>query len=506
MARARQEKALARIGLVGVLLAAGAALAAGPVEAAEGTTPAAVQTAAPPRPVAEPAPAPTAGPVAVSGIFPHLAVSTPEVPGSESGIGALMPWADRLWMVTYVAHIKGEGTGLFEITPDLRIIKRPESVVGTYANRLIHAPSRQCIIGPHFIDARRRVRTCKALVGHRLTATMTHLTDPEHKVYFLTMEGLLFEVDVRSLEARRLADLKKELGIKGRPHFKGGFTGAGRVVVANNSYGEEDVLGTGHDGRLAEWDGKRWTVLRRTAFCEVAGTPSVIFATGWDPASAILMVFARGRWSTYRLPKASHAFDHAWFTEWPRIRQVETERFLMDLHGMFYELSSLTYEGWPWALKPVAVHLRMVPDFCSWRGLTVLAGDQATAVGRNLWAGQPQSNLLFLKTDDLWRFGKPRGAGGVWRRTPVKAGLPSDPFLMTGFDAKCLHLSHEADHEVAFIVEVDFIGNGSWKRYGRFAVPPKGYHHHEFPPGFGAHWVRVTAEADCTATAWFTYE
>ena len=36
---------------------------------------------------------------------------------------------------------------------------------------------------------------------------------------------------------------------------------------------------------------------------------------------------------TYRLPKASHTYDHLWTTEWPRIREVETERYLMDMHG-----------------------------------------------------------------------------------------------------------------------------------------------------------------------------
>ena len=461
---------------------------------------------------AEPAPpgaADSAGaepPLQISGVFPHMTVSVPEVPGSETGIGALMPWADRLWMVTYVAHIRGEGTGLFEITPDFDIVKRPESVVGTYANRMIHPQSKQCIIGPHFIDPDRRVRTCDAIKGHRLTATMTHLTDPKQKVYFLTMEGLLFEVDVKSLEARQVANVKKDLGIQGRAHFKGGYTGRGRVVVANNSYDEQDVLGKRHDGRLAEWDGKKWTILERTAFCEVMGTRGAIFATGWDPASAILKVYAGGHWSTYRLPKASHCFDHAWFTEWPRIREVETERFLMHAHGMFYELSSLTYEGWPWGLKPVASHLRMIPDFCSWRGLTVLAGDNATACGGNLFAGQPQSNLVFLKTDDLWRFGKPKGFGGVWREAEVKADDPSDPFLMTGFDKKCLHLAHDAGHDVTFTVEVDFIGNGTWKTYKEITVPPEGYVPHAFPPGFGAHWVRVTADAACTATAWFTYD
>jgi hypothetical protein len=87
----------------------------------------------------------------------------------------------------------------------------------------------------------------------------------------------------------------------------------------------------------------------------------------------------------------------------------------------------------------------------------------------------------------------------------VQAGEPSDPFLMTGFEGKALHLRHDADQEVRFTVEVDFLGDGSWGTYDVFCVPPRGYAHHTFPYGFSAHWVRVTADADCTATAYFHY-
>ena len=56
-----------------------------------------------------------------------------------------------------------------------------------------------------------------------------------------------------------------------------------------------------------------------------------------------------------------------------------------------------------------------------------------------------------------------------------------------------------------FRVEVDFLGDGSWAPYGSYTVEPGGYVHHEFPAGFSAHWVRVTSDTDCTATAYFTY-
>jgi hypothetical protein len=81
-------------------------------------------------------------------------------------------------------------------------------------------------------------------------------------------------------------------------------------------------------------------------------------------------------WQTYRLPKGSHAYDHLWQTEWPRIREVETERYLLDMHGLFYELSPLGWAGSTWGLRPICQHLRMIPDYTSYRGFLVLGGNQ----------------------------------------------------------------------------------------------------------------------------------
>ena len=36
-------------------------------------------------------------------------------PRSECGVGALMPWADVLWAVTYNSHMKAIGSGLGQI-------------------------------------------------------------------------------------------------------------------------------------------------------------------------------------------------------------------------------------------------------------------------------------------------------------------------------------------------------------------------------------------------------
>jgi hypothetical protein len=455
----------------------------------------------------------------VGGVFPHLAMTADHSPRTEAGTGALFPWADRLWVITYVAHLdrSGSGTGLYEINEKMELRKRPESVVGTYANRLLHGETNQLIIGPHIIDINGHVRTIDGVKGHRLAATLTHLTDPADKVYFLAMEGEFFEVNVHTLETKLLFNLMDELKEpKGsKPHFKSGFTRHGKVVVCNNSYTTKDYNREWSAGRLAEWDGKTWTVLEEKPFTEVWSASSFgapILATGWDNASAILKVYIphSREWITYRLPKSSRSYDETSNTEWLRIREVETERALMDCHGMFYEIGFHLYAGRLWAVKPVCSHLRVIPDFCSWRGMLVLGGNQGTPMkfgpaDANPLAGQPQVGLWFGKTDDLWNWGKPGGEGGVWYDDPVVAGQPSDPYLIYGFDKKSLHLWHDSTSDVSFDIEVDVTGDGTFRNYARKTVKPGEYLHSEFPDGFSARWVRIVPSRNCKATAWFIY-
>ena len=109
--------------------------------------------------------------VSASGVFPHLALSAElGTPSTECGVGALMPWAGKLWVATYVSHksASGVGTGLYEIDEHLNISKHPASRVGTYTNRFVHWASNQLIIGPHVIDAERNVRTVEALTEVRI--------------------------------------------------------------------------------------------------------------------------------------------------------------------------------------------------------------------------------------------------------------------------------------------------------------------------------------------------
>ena len=116
--------------------------------------------------------------------------------------------------------------------------------------------------------------------------------------------------------------------------------------------------------------------------------------------------------------------------------------------------------------------------------------------GRGLWFGG---------IDDLWKLGKPVGRGGPWRDTDVKAGQPSDPYLMTGYDRKRVELSHDADAEVTVTIEAN-VDHAAWHVYKTVRVAPGKAVTHEFPRRYGAHWVRVRVDRDCRATAWFTYE
>jgi hypothetical protein len=460
---------------------------------------------------------PTA-PVSVSGVFPHLAqVGDLGPPRSELGVGALMPWAGALYVQNYNSHKEqsGRGVSLRRIQPDLRmeVVAETLGVDGTYTNRFVHYPSNQLVIGPHVIDSQHRIRTVPELRPLRVCGTARHLTRPESHVYVLCMEGELFELDLLTLQCDQIADLNEELGTEGelRVHYKDCYTSFGRLVVCSNEYHEPDWRGEQAQGRLAEFDGSTWRIIENRPFTGIGGRHEfggTIFATGWDRASAILEAYteADDRWTRYRLPKASHCFDHKWQTEWPRIREVEHERLLLDHHGMFYELSPWAYGGRVWGVRPISTHLWVLGDFCSWRGMLVLGADNASpSHGLNPTTAEPQSGLWMGKTDDLWSFGRPAGWGGPWWESPVEAGVPSDPFLMTGFVNKCVHLQNHGEGTVRFRIEIDFHGHGAFATHAEVPVSAGQVVTHVFPTGFSAHWVRIVPDRDTVASAQFFY-
>jgi hypothetical protein len=301
-------------------------------------------------------------PRSVSGIYPSLAMFNNE---GECGTGAVVPWAERLWVITYGPHLPfGSSDKLYEITPDLKQIVRPESVGGTPANRMIHPESQQLFIGPYVIDAERNVRVIPpSRMPGRLTGNARHLTDPAGKIYYATMEEGLYEVDVKiagrekfhprrqrhqkGLQGRNAA-LESQLRAAGlsrqRPVFE-----PGRLIYANNGDRDKRVMTdpTTPSGALGEWTGSGdWQLVRRNQFTEVTGPGGIsgsdpdapVWSIGWDAKSLILMLLDGGKWQSFRLPKVSHSYDgaHGWNTEWPRIRDIGEDNLLMTMHGAFW--------------------------------------------------------------------------------------------------------------------------------------------------------------------------
>jgi len=409
----------------------------------------------------------------ISGIYPHLATfnqpdDVADRPNhGECGTGAIVPWADRLWYLTYPQHkTTGSNDKLYEVDAYLNRVVRPESVGGTHAARMIHRESNQLILGPYFIDARRNVRAADLTkLRGRMTAVMRHLEDPANKVYFFDMEGAIYEVDVHTLDVNKLFN-KPVPGW----HGKGGYTAQGRVVIANNGErggggGLADVLVGGppvgeEAGALAEWDGRQWRIVERKQFLDVTGPGGIygspdddapLWAIGWDKRSVILKLLDGGRWQTFRLPKASHTFDprHGWFTEWPRIRAIAAGRFMACVHGSFLDFPPTFSAENTAGIRPLATHLRYIPDFSHWapaegpyqgKDCLILGADDASMMG-NPMCGQGQSNLWFGTADELEHFGPRSGWGGPWRDDLVVAGEPSDPFLIAGYRDRCLHLA-----------------------------------------------------------------
>jgi hypothetical protein len=432
----------------------------------------------------------------ISGIYPSLAMFNNE---GECGTGAVVPWADRLWVITYGPHLPfGSSDKLYEVTPELTQVVRPESVGGTPANRMIHPESKQLFIGPYIIDAERKVRVIPpARMPGRLTGNARHLTDPSGKIYYATMEEGLYEVDVKTLAVKNFIrdgnTLKKGFKVE-TPltklesqlpgyHGKGLYTSQGRVIYANNGDRDKRVLTdpTTPSGALGEWSGEGdWKLVRRNQFTEVTGPGGIeggdpnapVWSVGWDAKSLILMLLDGGKWQSFRLPKVSHSYDgaHGWNTEWPRIRDIGEKDLLMTMHGAFWSFPKTFSAANTSGIRARSAYMKVIGDFARWNDRLVFGCDDSAkseflnkrkVKGHIDSVGQSQSNLWFVNPDTPSKLGPPHASGAVWLHDSVKAGDESDPFLIAGWKHRS---AWHIDHTTGESKRIEITSDDEWLR------------------------------------------
>lgn len=463
----------------------------------------------------------------ISGIYPHLATYNNE---NECGTGAVVPWANRLWVITYGPHKpQGSSDKLYEITPDLSQIIHEESIGGTPANRMIHSESNQLFIGPYAIDGTGAVRTIPyTQMPGRHTGNARHLSDPVDKIYYGTMEEGFYEVDVNTLAIHPLyKDGNKQeqnpsqnsLALAKLPgaHGKGLYSGQGVLVYSNNGEASPEAMKQFdiESGGLLEWDGADWTLVRRNQFVEVTGPGGIygnekpdtdpIWATGWDHKSVILGVRSPEKWDFYRLPKASHSYDgaHGWNTEWPRIRDIGTPEkpdYLMTMHGLFWRFPGQFTAQQSAGIRPRSAYLKVIGDFTRWNDQLVFGCDDSAKKeflntrkqkGNIEGPGQSNSNLWFTSFDQPDQLGPNTASGAVWLNESVPANEYSEPFLFAGWPQRSAWLKHSTTRPVDVVFEIDQKGNGKWEVLQSIPVPVGEAALVEFPGGAAGEWIRA---------------
>ncbi len=481
----------------------------------------------------------------ISGIYPHLTtyahgrINGQYGFGSECGIGALAVWNNKLYMMNYAAHQPmGSEHKLYIIDQHHNIEIFGGSIGGTPTARMVHQESNQLLIGPYLIDGVGNIRVVPySRMEGRLNAYARHLKDPENMVYMYDMEGMLYELNVHSLEVNKLFSDP----LPGW-HGKGAYTSQGRLVVSNNgehaSEGrtthdnndfdsavyvwedhwkipKEGVFGAENLGILAEFDGEIFKLVERSQFTDITtkhgiyaipDDQSPLWAIGWDKKSVRLKVLDNGEWHTYLLPKATYNNDppHGWFTEWPRIRSIGNGKIMMDMHGMFFDFPNTFSASNTAGIKPMGSHLRYIPDFMNWNDQVVLATDETSIQGNPL-AGQPQSNLWFGDYNQLSNWGPASGFGAIWLDEEVLANTPSDGLLMAGFDNLMVHFQNNGNKPVKIILEIDIDGNNHWKTYKSIDLKPGAYDYHIFDQRLSAEWIRLTSNTSSKLTAAFHF-
>lgn len=443
---------------------------------------------------------------------------------SEHGVGALMPWAGKLYVQTYLSAsnpiagtantdngLNGAGSGLFSVDRQRRVTVEHYDG-GCNPGRMIHRETKQLIIGSCVVSAAGQVTPIPAFqpggafAGQRVAAYCRHLTTPATHVHAWTMNGILYSVNMTTLAVTTdSSSAVTDLGIGAEiPHGKScwkGAYGGGRIYVTFNN--------DGSNGRLAQWNGSAWSTMDSCAYIDIGGSygdSNYAFAHGHDERSVVLQILdpANGVPRKLRLPYGGDSWQMYFQQEWQRCRQVESERFLMDAYGLWWDMSPFLW-GTTFAtsmprIRAIGAHSRIVPDFCYWDGSLVLGGNHQSAVYSNyIDSGQSSGGLLFTDGIDELRRIPPTGYGYWWKDDTVSAGQAAIPMCAAGMGQASMHFINSGAtsteitisarlREKSFLLDTVTVAAGEYASY----IPPA---------GFRCDWFSIASSAATTLTA-----
>ncbi len=276
-------------------------------------------------------------------------------------------------------------------------------------------------------------------------------------------------------------------------------------VTGNSAGGYYEMGGDLKLKKVAGCSSKQAEEMRKK--CRVAPNRVITDGKGVMAEKASILI-VDGKGARWRLP-----WSGGWWSEGGKgqigrtCREVCTERDLLNVGGTFYELPAENAGGFA-KLRPVATHDNMfIYDYCTWRGLLVMTG--MMRFGRpanprivNGEGGDSTAAVWLGVVDDLWKYGKPRGHGGPWLDADVKKGVPSDPYLMTGYDSKKVDI--RASGDAVITLEIDITGCGTWAKLRSYKVGAEPVS--DDLSAVRAYWVRAVSDRDCKASVQFAYE
>ena len=334
-----------------------------------------------------------------SGIYPHLASFNT---AGECGTGAVVPWAGKLWWLTYSPHMpSGSDDKLYaarDVAGSVFLVGECRRYTGQS-----HDPSRVAAAADRSLSSSTRSGHIRVIpptiMPGRLTGNARHLTDPANKVYYATMEEGFYEVDVKTLEVTQLfpdANFTKN----GAGDLLPGYHGKGHLfrtrlsVYANN--GEKSRFG--HDaagysvrrvGRVARpWrleggspqavhrsDGPGWLSMATTIL-----TTDPIWSIGWDHRSLILMLRDGGSWHSVSVAQSQSLLRRRSRLEYRMAADSRHRRAgSADDHARHVlAISQIVPRlGHTAGIAPRSTYLKVIGDFCRWNDTLVFGCDDA---------------------------------------------------------------------------------------------------------------------------------